>query len=258
MAAKHSVKSSTRPSFSLAQFIGELLLIIGLLLGSFAFYESFYTNISSGRLQDQAATQMEQQWDQQRLNPREKHVPELGSAFARIYIPKFGSDFHFAIVEGVTDADLEKGPGRYTETQMPGEVGNFAVAGHRVGRGAPFNDLGALQTCDSLVIETVDTWHVYKVLPTAAGDDMGGCLSQPTAEAVSSGEYASIEGRHITTPDDVGVIQRIPSSTSQTAATLPMITLTTCHPQFSNAERMIIHGVLEYSLPKSEGTPVEL
>ena len=34
-----------------------------------------------------------------------------------------------------------------------------------------------------------------------------------------------------------------------------LITLTTCHPQFSNAERMIVHGMLTEQIPKdSSGT----
>ena len=37
-----------------------------------------------------------------------------------------------------------------------------------------------------------------------------------------------------------------------------LLTLTTCHPQFSNAERMIVHAMLVESKPKSEGPPAEL
>lgn len=258
MLGWEAMATTTRPKFSFAQCFGELLLVIGLLLGSFAYYEAFYTDVTSGRLQDEAAAQMEQEWEREYVNPREKRTPELGSAFARMYIPSFGSDFHFAIVEGVTDADLEIGPGRYTETQMPGEVGNFAVAGHRVGKGSPFNDLGQLNTCDAVVVETSSMWYVYRVLPTDAAGSIRDCVSEETANTVTSGEYARLVGRHITTPDDVGVIDRIPSSTTQAPATLPLMTMTTCHPQFSNAERMIVHSVLEYSQPKSAGRPAEL
>jgi len=38
-----------------------------------------------------------------------------------------------------------------------------------------------------------------------------------------------------------------------------LITLTTCHPQFSDAQRMIIHGVLVKSYAKAPGfLPPEL
>src|SRR5699024_4642862 len=61
--------------------------------------------------------------------------------------------------------ELLAGPGRYTASQMPGEAGNFAVAGHRVGKGAPFNDLGNLRSCDAIVVETFASWNVYRVMP---------------------------------------------------------------------------------------------
>ncbi|WP_273409124.1 sortase domain-bontaining protein [Corynebacterium ureicelerivorans] len=56
-------------------------------------------------------------------------------------------------------------PGHYPVTQLPGQDGNFAVAGHRVGKGAPFNDLGALEACDAVVVETKQEWVTYRVLP---------------------------------------------------------------------------------------------
>lgn len=132
--------------FSIRQIVGELLLTAGVLLLLFAFYEAYWTNVESGKLQDQARAELDDTW----RNPRQQLNPELGEAFARMYIPSFGADFEFAIVESAEDEALLRGPGHYPETQMPGEVGNFAVAGHRVGKGAPFNDLGALQACDAI------------------------------------------------------------------------------------------------------------
>ena len=43
------------------------------------------------------------------------------------------------IVEGTGTEDLKRGPGHYPGTAMPGQVGNFVVAGHRTTYGAPFN-----------------------------------------------------------------------------------------------------------------------
>ena len=79
----------------------------------------------------------------------------------------WASDYHFTIVEGTNDADLEKGPGHYVGTALPGQVGNFAVAGHRVGKGEPFLNLDQLQPGDAVVIETVTNWYVYTVLGDA-------------------------------------------------------------------------------------------
>lgn len=230
---------------SVTHVVGELLLTAGVLLLLFAFYESYWTNIESGKLQDQASEKLDEEW----VNPRGQLHPELGEAFARMYIPTFGSDYQFAIVEGTSDEDLLAGPGRYTDSQMPGELGNFAVAGHRVGKGAPFNDLGNLQTCDAIVVETQSEWITYRVLPIDG--EPADCLT-PEQQGKLTGEYANVLGRSITLPGDVGTIAPVPG-TDGAEASESLITLTTCHPQFSNAERMIIHAMETDHQPKVAG-----
>ncbi|MDO4929134.1 MAG: class E sortase [Corynebacterium sp.] len=243
--------------------VGEALLTLGVLIFLFAFYEAYYTNIASGRLQSDADRTLQQTWDN---NPRGTLTPELGEAFARIYIPAFGTDFQFAIVEGTAEEDLLAGPGHYVDSQMSGDAGNFAVAGHRVGKGAPFNDLGNLEACDAIVIETQDTWDVYRVLPIdpasedEARDVAKGCLSTSQAERIATGDYQGISGRSITTPDDISTIGALPGEPSNEATSNmeALVTLTTCHPQFSNAERMIVHGMLEESIAKQDGQRPEV
>lgn len=232
---------------------GELLLTVGLILLLFAFYESYWTNIESGKLQDQAQEKLDEEW----RNPRENISPAAGEAFARMYIPAFGPDYQFAVLEGTSDDDLLRGPGRYSDSQMPGEKGNFAVAGHRVGKGAPFNDLGYLETCDSIIIETATQYVTYKVLPIDAAP--ADCFTSQQQEKITSGQYAGITGRHITLPGDIGVTFPVPGLDSPVEdASEGILTLTTCHPQFSNAERMIIHAMETEARPKSEGMPPEL
>ncbi|MEJ5928815.1 class E sortase [Corynebacterium sp. H128] len=264
-AARHSgstTATSTQRKVSAVQVVGELFITISLLLFSFAFYEAYWTNVEAGKNQDAAAQQLESEW---KKNPREKKVPELGEAFARMYIPAFGSDFQFAIVEGTSDADLLTGPGHYEESQLPGEPGNFAVAGHRVGKGAPFNDLGQLQECDAIVVETRTDWHIYRVLPIDASGatrraEAASCFDQQHVAELSEGRYQGVAGRHITVPGDYAVVQPVPGQ--DTAASAPgvgsLMTMTTCHPQFSNAERMIVHAMLVRSEPKTgDNRPAE-
>ena len=213
----------------MTKVLGELMLTIGVVLLLFAFYEAYWTNVESGQLQEEASADLEEQW----RNPRQKMEPELGEAFAQLYIPTFGSDYHFAIIEGTNEDDLLRGPGRYVDSQMPGEMGNFAVAGHRVGKGAPFNDLGKLETCDDIVVETQTERITYRVLPID-GEQVDCFNGIPP-------EYSHVVGRHITTPGDVSVIDPVPGTEAD--PTQGMLTLTTCHPQFSNAERMIVHAM---------------
>lgn len=51
------------PRPTVGKVAGELLITAGVLLLLFVVYEAFWTNIASGRLQDQAAQELEQQWD---------------------------------------------------------------------------------------------------------------------------------------------------------------------------------------------------
>ena len=213
----------------MTKVLGELILTIGVVLLLFAFYEAYWTNVESGQLQEEASARLEEQW----RNPRQKLEPELGEAFAQLYIPAFGSDYHFAIIEGTDEEDLLRGPGRYVDSQMPGEVGNFAVAGHRVGKGAPFNDLGALKTCDDIVVETQTERITYRVLPIDG--DQADCFNDIPPE------YSHVAGRHITSPGDISVTNAVPESDAEPSREI--LTLTTCHPQFSNAERMIVHAM---------------
>lgn len=228
----------------------ETIFVIGALLLSFAFYQAYWTNLEAGDKQAAASDTLSAQWK----NPRTMQHPELGDAFARMYIPAFGADYQFAIVEGVQDADLEVGPGHYPDSQMPEDKGNFAVAGHRVGTGAPFNDLGKLKACDAIVVETQTEWFTYRVLPMEDEDRRAGCFTPEQQTNLATGQYSQVVGRHITTPEDVSVVDKVPGHKDGDEIGMEsLITLTTCHPQFSAAERMIIHGMEVERIDKSTG-----
>ena len=107
---------------------------------------------------------------------------------------------------------------------------------------------------------------MYRVLPIdEKGADreaaLAHCTSPAVAKQATTGDYASIRGRYITTPSNISTIAPVPGKEDSTpeSAELSMITLTTCHPQFSNAERMIVHAMLVEEIDKSSGErPVAL
>ena len=132
---------------------------------------------------------------------------ELGQALGFIEIPKISLDLVF--VAGVGKQELKLGPGHYPGTPLPGQFGNAAIAGHRTTYGAPFSNLDLLNTGDKIVVSYPSATYVYLVSSTT-----------------------------IVTPDDVSVIATKDSSRG-------VLTLTTCHPKGSAAQRLIITAELD-------------
>lgn len=269
--------------------LGQLLITAGLVVLLFVVYEVYVTNLFGARQQAAATDALDKLWAEEAnantvVAPGEETVVtkpggvvvstaaaptadpgerELnydtteGVGFAKMYIPAFGPDFMFTIVEGTTQKDLYAGPGHYEKTQYPGQPGNFAMAGHRVNKGAPFDDLGLMESCDAIVIETRTEWFVYRVLPMEDEVANWESLAKENCDGVGvqTGQYEGVFGREITHPTDIGQIYAVPhrGGYSVPSDAKALITLTTCHPKFSDRERMIIHGELTASYPKTDG-----
>src|SRR3954471_4472127 len=126
--------------------IGQTLITLGLVVLLFVVYEVWITNLFAAREQSKVTDALKQEWQQNKdpLLPlpgnKDPSIP-LGSGIGILYIPRLGRDLRFTIVQGDTvtrDAELDKGPAHYKDTALPGQIANFAVAGHRVGKGEPF------------------------------------------------------------------------------------------------------------------------
>jgi sortase A len=145
--------------------------------------------------------------------PAEPPPPE-GDAVARLRIPKIGVDS--IVVNGVTRDDLRKGPGHYPETPLPGQEGNSAIAGHRTTYGAPFGDLDQLAEGDLILVRTLQGSFRFRV-----------------------------REQLVVKPSDVSVLDPVPVNADQPdAGELATLTLTTCNPKYSAAQRLIIHADL--------------
>jgi len=246
---------------------GEVLITLGMVVLLFVVYEVYWTDLISAGKQRDATTALDTQWgDQTAADPKRKdHFEGLGEGdgFAKMYIPSFGADFQFTIVEGTTGASLEIGPGHYTKTVYPGQPGNFSVAGHRVGKGAPFNDINLLQSCDAIVVETQYSWFVYRMLPLAEEKEgwAQGKGTDPKCKDVAplGGPYGELEGQHIVLPTNGGVIAPVPPGDEKVSKgeMASLMTLTTCHPRFSDKERLIVHAVLTKEWAKDPNKPDE-
>jgi sortase (surface protein transpeptidase) len=231
--------------------IGQTLMTVGLVALLFVVYQLWVTDLLAARAQDQLAHQIQDQWADSPTvtappsdpapaptegSPAPPPPPApaaidvgVGDPFAILHIPRLSADYSRVIVEGASEVELEQGPGHYLDTAMPGEQGNFAVAGHRVGRGSPFLDLDQMKPGDPIVVETDDSWFVYRVL----GDPVTGSFD---------GDASGIPGRQIVRPSQVDVIAPTPGGGAPSDAYL---TLTTCHPKYSAQQRLIIHARLD-------------
>jgi sortase A len=138
-------------------------------------------------------------------------APAIGSLVARLQIPKIGVDQF--VVEGTAESNLAEGPGHYIGTALPGYAGNVAIAGHRTTYGAPFNDLANVTVGDSIFLTTTDGERLRYVVRT-----------RPVAVA----------------PTDVAVLRDFGDD---------RITLTTCTPEFSAAQRLVVVAELFVPTP---------
>jgi sortase (surface protein transpeptidase) len=235
----------------------------------FVVYEVYVTDwISAGKQRDATAA-LDQRWklpESKADAQRQDHFAGLreGDGFAKMYVPVFGADYHFTILEGTTESTLEVGPGHYKGTAYPGQNGNFAVAGHRVGKGAPFNDIDLLSSCDAVVVETRDNWFVYRVLPRS--DEANGWATGKGKQvkcknvAPLGGPYSGLAGQEIVLPSQGTVVAPVPHQDAipNGGAQVGLMTLTTCNPKFSDRQRLIVHAVLVHQIPKGQLKPGQL
>jgi len=227
-----------------ARGLGQLLITLGVVILLFVVYELWGTNFYTKGQQRTLEKRIEHLWqgstpDITKVNV--KNVP-LGSGIAVLRIPRFGKGYHMVIVEGTGYTDLTKGPGHYPGTALPGQVGNFAVAGHRTTYLAPFNKIDTLRSGDAIVLETKSKWLVYRVKDIPAGHG-----------------YPAVPFQEIVDPTDVKVAYAVPDQADPNKKpTLRLLTFTSCNPKYSAAQRIVVHAELELVKPKSEGPPAAL
>lgn len=105
------------------------------------------------------------------LARREQRLVLTGAAIGRISISKIGANFD--LVQGTDTSSLEKGPGHYPSTALPGLGQTVAIAGHRTTYLAPFRHIDALSSGDQIVVKMPYARFTYVVqsdkivLPTA-------------------------------------------------------------------------------------------
>lgn len=219
------------PAVIASRAVGELFISIGVLMLLFVTYQLWWTNIRAGQQVGAEANKIHENWANGKGKPG---AFEPGQGFAIMHIPRL--DVVVPIAEGIDKQKvLDRGMvGHYAEktlkTAMPEDKkGNFAVAGHRNTHGEPFRYINRLEPGDEIIVETQDTYFVYKVSKT---------LPQ-------------------TSPSNTGVIAPVPPGSGFTEPGR-YITLTTCTPEFTSTYRLIVWGKMAEERPRSKGKPKAL
>lgn len=139
-----------------------------------------------------------------------------GSAMATLSIPAIGLEQ--TIVHGVAPRDLDKGPGWMDGTALPGAPGNAVLSGHRTTHGGPFRHLDELKNGDKITVSV-------------------------PGHAPSVFEVRSI---FVVKPGDVWVAN---------ATDGVRLTMTTCHPEGSDKQRLVVQAELVSGESLSYATP---
>jgi sortase A len=192
--------------------VGRTMIAAGLLLLTFVAYQLWGTGIAEDRAQNDMATQFVQPQPVQ---------PQFGGLVGRISIPSIGVSKY--VVAGVRLKDLERGPGLFPGSPLPGQKGNVAIAGHRTTFGAPFSRIDEIQNNEKIILESRDGTFTYRV----------------------NGEPK------IVSATDVAVVK----TTNPDIAT---ITLVSCYPKWTSTQRIIVVATLDSTETPLPPTPFAL
>ena len=191
------------------KIIGILLIVIGVSLIASVGYKKYVTTKKNNQLIEEFREsinepQVENESDDYVEEQEDKIDIDEINAMAIMEIPSI--DLMQGVVEGIQDSVIKYYLGHFPESALPGEKGNFAVAGHRVS-----------SYTDAFV-------NLYKVKP---GDD----IKITTREKVYT---YTINEVFVVEPEDVYVLEETDEAT---------ITLVTC--TVGGKQRVIVKGNLK-------------
>lgn len=207
------------------RFVGKLMISTGVGVLLFVVWTLWGTGLYTAQQQERLAIEFDASPEVDATvtggfrGPPKGFEPGPGVPVFRMRIPSI--DLNKMVVEGVGTDELRSGPGHYPkcrpgfdaplctpfEEVWPGEKGRVIVSGHRTTYGQPFWDLDKLKKGDEIEVET--KWGDFVYLVT-------------DLEIVPAGSRAII----------------VQSDRAE-------LVLTTCHPKFSAAERLIVFASME-------------
>jgi sortase A len=243
-------RERARPRTSVIGVIGEVLITAGVITLLYVVWQLWVGDLIYGAERNATGQDLSETWAQEYVPTTPSAEPTPGDdpatpvtaepiildepadaeIFGVLRVPRFGEDYAVPMAGGVTRArTLDPiGVGHYPGTSMPGEPGNFAVAAHRTTWGKPFNLIADLRVGDPIVVETEEGWYTYR--------------------------FRTLQ---YVTPDAVDVLLPVPQAMDVPAGT-SYITMTSCSPMYSLAERIVAYGVFDSFTPRTAGEPPAL
>lgn len=222
--------------------LGELFITTGVFLLLFLVWQLWWTDVEANATSDDILSTTESVFanaasgssgegtDDAETSSRDEDFEGAGpsgAAVAIVHMPTIGETR--AVMAGVELSILNQGVlGEYPDSEAPGEIGNFAVAGHRTTYGRPLWNIAELSPGDPIIVETKDDYFVYR-----------------------------FERTQIVTPLQTEVIADVPGDREGVATERSMV-MTACHPKFSAAERIVAFNSFDYEQPRSDGPPAEM
>ncbi|MBC7633327.1 class E sortase [Aeromicrobium sp.] len=197
---------------------GITLILVGLGFLLYCAWQYFGTNIVSKNKQADIKQSLSQDWG--------KGIDS--DAIGLLRVKRFGSKYEVPIVKGFDDRALARGVGWDPKSARPGQIGNFAIAAHRVTHGEPFRDFLKLRKGDKVVVETRTNIYTYRLRNN---------------------------GDSITVDFTVGwPLQRVPDPRYRNQRpTRAVITMLTCSELFHTRNRNVVIGDLVSTVDKSSG-----
>lgn len=144
------------------RLIGILLIITGLGIIASVVYNKVVTAQKQNELLEIFESEIIQGESSDKDEPVNLESVNGHTPIAIMEIPRI--KLKQPIVNGVTESVIKYFIGRFPDSALPGEVGNFAVAGHRVSNFTDaFINLYKVKPGDEVIVRTKDAKYTYKV-----------------------------------------------------------------------------------------------
>lgn len=188
------------------RWFGYLCLCTAAGFGGYVAWLLWGTGLETQRAQDRLRSAFEETIETRPPPSVDQEVILPGRAYAQIEIPSIG--VNFIVVEGTGYGSLKEGPGHYPATADPwDERGRVGIAGHRTTYLHPFLELDKVALGTQILLRTEFGTYTYEVTRNFI------------IPAAGSGRVLQQAGP-------------------------PSLVLTTCHPRYSSAERLIVTATL--------------